>query len=65
LTKAERDEVVTNCDHLARLRFSPVRPRAFTEHGAVSKIAAYEVDDDFYTTFRSRVARPTGRTSGV
>jgi C4-dicarboxylate-specific signal transduction histidine kinase len=35
LTKRERDEVVTNCDHLARLKFSAVRPWAFTEHGAV------------------------------
>ena len=35
LTRAERDEVVTNCDHLRRLKFSPVRPWAFTEHGAV------------------------------
>ena len=32
LTAAERDEVVTNCDHLARLRFSPVLPVAFTEN---------------------------------
>ena len=35
LTARERDEVVTNCDHLRRLRFSPTRPYAFTEHGAV------------------------------
>jgi len=28
-------EVVANCDHLARLRFSPVLPNAFTEHGAI------------------------------
>lgn len=35
LTKAERDEVVTNCDHLRSLRFSPARPWAFTEHGAI------------------------------
>jgi four helix bundle protein len=28
-------EVVTNCDHLARLKFSPVLPHAFTEHGAI------------------------------
>lgn len=34
LTKAERERVVTDCDHL-RLKFSPVRPWAFTEHGAV------------------------------
>ncbi len=35
LSKAERDEVVTNCDHLQRLKFSPVLPWAFTEHGAI------------------------------
>ena len=35
LTKAERAEVVTNCDHLRGLRFSTVRPWVFTEHGAL------------------------------
>lgn len=35
LTSAEKAEVVTHCDHLARLKFSPVHPRAFTEHGAL------------------------------
>jgi hypothetical protein len=35
LSKAERDEVVTNCDHLRQLRFSPSLPYAFTEHGAI------------------------------
>jgi hypothetical protein len=35
LTKAERDEVVTNCDHLRSLRFASARPWAFTEHGAI------------------------------
>ena len=35
LTEEEKAEVVANCDHLARLRFSPVLPRAFTEHGAI------------------------------
>jgi hypothetical protein len=35
LTKEEKCEVVTNCDHLHRLRYSPVLPVAFTEHGAV------------------------------
>jgi hypothetical protein len=35
LTKQEKTEVVTNCDHLQKLKFSPVLPYAFTEHGAV------------------------------
>jgi phage regulator Rha-like protein len=35
LTPEEKLEVVTNCDHLSRLRFSPVLPYAFTEHGVL------------------------------
>ena len=35
LTEAEKKEVVTNCDHLSRLKFSRVVPYAFTEHGAL------------------------------
>ncbi len=35
LTEGEKAEVVTNCDHLRGLRFSPVLPTAFTEHGAI------------------------------
>jgi len=35
LTKDEKDEVVTNCDHLKKLKFSPNLPYAFTEHGAI------------------------------
>ncbi len=35
LTKEEKQEVVTNCDHLRNLKFSPVNPKAFTEHGAI------------------------------
>lgn len=31
----EKREVVTNCDHLARLKFSKTLPYAFTEHGAI------------------------------
>jgi hypothetical protein len=27
--------VVANCDHLARLKFSPALPYVFTEHGAI------------------------------
>lgn len=35
LSKVEKDEVVTNCDHLDRLKYSPVLPYAFTEHGSL------------------------------
>src|SRR5687767_27893 len=35
LSAAEKDEVVTNCDHLKRLKYAKALPYAFTEHGAV------------------------------
>lgn len=35
LTAAEKQEVVANCDHLAKLKFSRTLPYAFTEHGAI------------------------------
>ena len=35
ITKSEQSGVVANCDHLQRLKFSSVRPHAFTEHGAI------------------------------
>ena len=35
LTEQEKQEVVANCDHLKRLKFSPGLPNVFTEHGAV------------------------------
>ncbi len=33
LKKQEKEEVVTNCDHLENLKFSPKLPNAFTESG--------------------------------
>ncbi|MDO8653465.1 MAG: ORF6N domain-containing protein [Undibacterium sp.] len=35
LTPAEKAEVVANCDHLGKLKFSKTMPFAFTEHGAI------------------------------
>lgn len=35
LTENEKAEVVANCDHLKRLKYSPNLPYAFTEHGAI------------------------------
>lgn len=35
LSKAEKAKVVTDCDHLKNLKFSPVQPLVFTEHGAL------------------------------
>ena len=33
LSKAEKEEVVTKCDHLKALKYSPSAPYAFTEQG--------------------------------
>ena len=35
LTKKEKQELVANCDHLIRLKYSSVMPNVFTEHGAI------------------------------
>jgi hypothetical protein len=35
LTAKEKAEVVANCDHLGKLKFSPSLPYAFTEHGTI------------------------------
>lgn len=35
ITAEEKQEVITNCDHLNKLKFSPALPYAFTEHGAI------------------------------
>jgi len=35
LSEVEKQEVVTKCDHLARLKYAKARPYAFTEHGAL------------------------------
>jgi hypothetical protein len=35
LTKPEKLELVANCDHLEKLKFSTTLPYAFTEHGVV------------------------------
>jgi ORF6N domain len=36
LTPAEKAEVVANCDHLQKLKFSKALPYVFTEYGAVA-----------------------------
>ena len=35
LTETEKSQVVAKCDHLARIKFSPFLPYAFSEHGAL------------------------------
>ena len=35
LTNYEKQEVIANCDHLEKLKFSRTNPYAFTEHGTI------------------------------
>jgi len=35
LSREEKREVITNCDHLSKLKFSKTLPYAFSEHGAL------------------------------
>ena len=35
LTSHEKREVIANCDHLEKLKFSRTNPYAFTEHGTI------------------------------
>ena len=35
LTQKEKEEVITICDHLENLKYSPYLPFVFTEHGAI------------------------------
>lgn len=35
LNAAEKKELIANCDHLEKLKFSRTNPYAFTEHGAI------------------------------
>jgi hypothetical protein len=49
LTKQEKLEVVANCDHLTKLKFSPAKPCAFTEQGVVPvSMASYRRSGMFW-----------------
>jgi hypothetical protein len=55
LTEEEKIDVVANCDHLKRLRFSPNLPHAFTEHGAIMLASVLKVLLPFKPAFMSCV----------
>jgi len=55
LSRHEKDEVVANCDHLAKLKFSRTRPFAFTEHGAL--MAANVLNSEAAVTMSVYVTR--------
>jgi hypothetical protein len=44
LTKEENHQVLTNYDHLRKLKFSPGLPAAFTEHGAIMAAAVLNTE---------------------
>jgi acyl-coenzyme A synthetase/AMP-(fatty) acid ligase len=39
ITSSEKTEVIANCDHLKKLKFSKALPFVFTEHGAIMAAA--------------------------
>ena len=47
LTDEEQNELVTNCDHLQKLKFSCQNAYAFTEHG-VTMLASVLIESFFY-----------------
>jgi hypothetical protein len=59
LTAEEKQEVVANCDHLKRLKFSPNMPYAFTEHGAV--MLASVLNSDRAKTVNIQIVRVFSR----
>ncbi len=43
LTDNEKIWVISNCDHLQKLKYSKTNPYAFTEHGAIMLAGLYEL----------------------
>lgn len=62
LTKDEKDEVVANCDHLRKLKFSPVLPNAFTEYGTI--MAASVLNSERAVLALSREMAASGLSHG-
>ena len=44
LTLAEKKQVVANCDHLSKLKYSKSLPYAFTEHGSIMAASVLNSD---------------------
>lgn len=44
LSALEKREVVANCDHLRKLKYSSTLPYAFTEHGAIMAASVLNAD---------------------
>ena len=52
LNAKEMNEVVANCNHLKQLKFSTVRARAFTEHGAVMLASVLNTPKAIYASIQ-------------
>ena len=70
LSQDEKTEVVTNCDHLAKLKYSRALPYAFTEHGAlmlgnVAEIQPCGRGESGGGTQPASTGRPIGFTTNI
>jgi hypothetical protein len=52
LTNEEKEQVVANCDHLKKLKYSPFLPYAFTEHGIIMLANVLNSDRAIQTSIR-------------
>ncbi|NBL64672.1 ORF6N domain-containing protein [Flavobacterium sp. NST-5] len=52
LTDHEKEEVVTNCDHLKKLKFSSALPNVFTEHGTMMLASVLNSDKAIETSIK-------------
>lgn len=50
LTQKEKEEVITICDHLENLKYSPYLPFAFTEHGAIMAASVLNSERAIYVS---------------
>jgi hypothetical protein len=52
LTDKEKNEVIANCDHLVKIKFSRTNPYAFTEHGAIMLASVLNTPTAIHTSVR-------------
>ena len=52
LSEKEKLNVVANCDHLKKLKFSPYLPFAFTEHGVIMLASVLNSESAIQTSVR-------------
>jgi len=50
LTDKEKNDVIANCDHLVKIKFSRTNPYAFTEHGAIMLASVLNTQTAIFTS---------------